>query len=150
MGDIADMMLEGDLCESCGAALGGEGYGIPRYCSNECARDRGFDHKAADGTGRYGATKPRPSKEGQPFPKDVLSIKITYKGQKIFYATEFDTSFDQSAEIGSTFADILDKSYGIKPRFLHPKAVTEVIDLANTSPDTNNSSSNPPSQGDTT
>lgn len=44
MGEIADMMLEGDLCEACGVALPGEGYGIPRYCSKACADDRGADY----------------------------------------------------------------------------------------------------------
>lgn len=32
MGDIADMMLDGTLCEGCGVYLPGEGEGIPRYC----------------------------------------------------------------------------------------------------------------------
>jgi hypothetical protein len=40
MGDIADMMLEGDLCECCGVVLPGEGEGVPRYCSERCRRDR--------------------------------------------------------------------------------------------------------------
>lgn len=44
MGEIADAMIEGDLCEGCGMALDGEGYGIPRYCSKECADDRGADY----------------------------------------------------------------------------------------------------------
>lgn len=42
MGDIADMMLEGDLCECCGSFIDQEGgSGFPRYCSAACARDRG-------------------------------------------------------------------------------------------------------------
>lgn len=41
MGDIADMMLEGDLCAGCGVYLEGEGDGIPRYCSPQCAGDHG-------------------------------------------------------------------------------------------------------------
>lgn len=42
MGDISEMMLEGDLCECCGAYIDDEGgSGFPRYCSVECARDRG-------------------------------------------------------------------------------------------------------------
>ncbi|MBZ9939183.1 hypothetical protein LB518_22995 [Mesorhizobium sp. BR1-1-16] len=41
MGEIAEMMLDGTLCEGCGAYLDGEGDGIPRYCSRECASDRG-------------------------------------------------------------------------------------------------------------
>ena len=42
MGEIADMMLEGDLCASCGTFIdeqGGDGY--PRYCSRQCAIDQG-------------------------------------------------------------------------------------------------------------
>ena len=31
MGDIADMMLEGDMCEQCGEYLEG-GNGFPRLC----------------------------------------------------------------------------------------------------------------------
>ncbi|UYB51194.1 hypothetical protein OCJ37_14490 [Xanthomonas sp. AM6] len=32
MGEIADMMLEGDLCECCGGYLPGQGQGFPRRC----------------------------------------------------------------------------------------------------------------------
>lgn len=39
MGEIAEMMLDGTLCEGCGEYLEGEGMGFPRYCSG-CARDR--------------------------------------------------------------------------------------------------------------
>lgn len=43
MGEIADMMLEGDLCEACGGALhSDETPGYPMYCSVECAKDRGI------------------------------------------------------------------------------------------------------------
>lgn len=50
MGDIADMMLEGDLCECCGEALHygddqDDAPGIPMYCSGECAKDRGIPKK---------------------------------------------------------------------------------------------------------
>lgn len=34
MGDIAEMMLDGTLCESCGSFIG-EAVGFPRYCE-EC------------------------------------------------------------------------------------------------------------------
>lgn len=37
MGEIADWMLEGGLCEGCGEYLG-EGDGYPRRCS-ACSRD---------------------------------------------------------------------------------------------------------------
>lgn len=46
MGDIADMMLGGVLCEGCGVALDCEeceAMGVPAYCSDECADDRGAD-----------------------------------------------------------------------------------------------------------
>jgi hypothetical protein len=42
MGDIAEMMLDGTLCEGCGVYIDeGEPNGIPRYCSKQCAKDRG-------------------------------------------------------------------------------------------------------------
>ena len=35
MGDIADMILSGALCEACGAAIGdGEAPGYPRRCAD--------------------------------------------------------------------------------------------------------------------
>lgn len=40
MGEIADMMLDGTLCEGCGEYIG-EGDGYPQYCSEQCASDRG-------------------------------------------------------------------------------------------------------------
>jgi endogenous inhibitor of DNA gyrase (YacG/DUF329 family) len=36
VGEIADMMLEGDLCAGCGVYLEGDGEGFPRYCSKQC------------------------------------------------------------------------------------------------------------------
>jgi hypothetical protein len=37
-GDVADMMLDGTLCEGCGAYLDdGPAPGFPRYCSSACA-----------------------------------------------------------------------------------------------------------------
>ncbi len=37
MGEIAEMMLDGTLCEGCGEYLG-EGDGFPRYCAS-CSDD---------------------------------------------------------------------------------------------------------------
>jgi len=37
MGDIADMMLDGTLCEGCGVYLDGDGEGFPRRCG-DCLR----------------------------------------------------------------------------------------------------------------
>jgi hypothetical protein len=42
MGDIADMMLDGTLCEGCGEFIG-EDEGYPRYCSEQCKKDRGIE-----------------------------------------------------------------------------------------------------------
>lgn len=41
MGEIAEMMLDGTLCEGCGEYIGDGGAGIPRYCSPRCAAGRG-------------------------------------------------------------------------------------------------------------
>lgn len=41
MGEIADMMLDGTLCEGCGEFIEGDASGFPRYCSPQCAKDRG-------------------------------------------------------------------------------------------------------------
>lgn len=79
MGEIADMMIEGDLCEACGSALSGTGYGIPRYCSNECAKDRGYDYRAPDGAGAYQKQK----KVKQP-PQNNLVIKMSHDGKPLF------------------------------------------------------------------
>lgn len=43
MGEIADSMIYGEACEMCGIPLPGEAPGHPRYCSEECAFDRGAD-----------------------------------------------------------------------------------------------------------
>ena len=50
MGDIADMMLDGTLCEGCGESLFDDelgqnthSEGTPDYCSPECAEDRGAE-----------------------------------------------------------------------------------------------------------
>ena len=43
MGEYAKMMLDGTCCECCGAFLDGEAQGFPRYCSLQCARDRGAE-----------------------------------------------------------------------------------------------------------
>ena len=45
MGEIAEMMLDGTLCECCGVALlegpDDEPAGFPSYCSLACATARG-------------------------------------------------------------------------------------------------------------
>jgi len=36
MGDIADAMINGLFCASCGVILDGDEPGFPRYCSKSC------------------------------------------------------------------------------------------------------------------
>ena len=54
MGEIADMMLDGTLCECCGEFLGDaedpnwEPPGYPRYCSRQCAENRGVGWEEDD------------------------------------------------------------------------------------------------------
>ena len=41
MGEIANAMLNGELCEMCGVPIECMDYDVPMYCSEECANDRG-------------------------------------------------------------------------------------------------------------
>lgn len=45
MGEIAEMMLDGTLCEMCGVAFDPDHVapGYPVYCSRQCASDRGAE-----------------------------------------------------------------------------------------------------------
>lgn len=45
MGEIADMMLDGTLCEGCGVALGGRADGFPRRCGS-CRREANAERHA--------------------------------------------------------------------------------------------------------
>jgi len=47
MGEIADMMLGGEMCAMCGAEMDAGDMGIPMYCSQECANDQGADGEDA-------------------------------------------------------------------------------------------------------
>jgi len=42
MGEIAEAMISGEMCEACGEYIG-EDVGYPLYCSIDCAKDRGAD-----------------------------------------------------------------------------------------------------------
>jgi hypothetical protein len=39
MGEIANTMIEGTICATCGVFLDGDTPGYPRYCSEECEPD---------------------------------------------------------------------------------------------------------------
>ena len=62
MGEIAEMMLDGTMCEGCGEVMGGQNpYGSsPDYCSPQCARARGADWwLEMNGYAPLGGQKPR-------------------------------------------------------------------------------------------
>ena len=53
MGEIAEMMLDGTLCEGCGEYIDDEGGdGIPRYCSPQCAAGRGMTYQPPESRAR--------------------------------------------------------------------------------------------------
>lgn len=80
MGEIADMMIGGDLCEGCGVAMEDPGYGVPRYCSSSCARDRGHNGIHKDGTPKY-SNQP---KTGEQSINRNLSLKLHYNGELVY------------------------------------------------------------------
>lgn len=41
MGEIAEMMMDGTLCEGCGVYLNGESYGLARRCGH-CKRSQNY------------------------------------------------------------------------------------------------------------
>ncbi|MCL8382121.1 hypothetical protein [Xanthobacter aminoxidans] len=64
MGEIAEMMLDGTLCASCGGYIeDGEPDGMPRYCSARCRRDSGIDGPARGNLSNNCATCPICSKQ---------------------------------------------------------------------------------------
>lgn len=59
MGDIAEMMLDGTLCEGCGVYLGGVAQGIPRRCY-DCRPTK--DERKAANIARHEAQQARAKK----------------------------------------------------------------------------------------
>jgi hypothetical protein len=110
MGETADMMLEGDLCEACGAALSGEGYGIPRYCSNECARDRGYDGIQSDGAGTYFKKK-----KVKQVAQNNLVIKMSHDGKALFKDRKHlkyqETDFEKAKQFAEEVRILADKYF---------------------------------------
>jgi len=47
MGEIADAMLAGDMCEHCGEIFEEEGDGYPRPCAG-CAKDEETEYRHAE------------------------------------------------------------------------------------------------------
>jgi hypothetical protein len=105
MGEIADMMLDGTMCEMCGTFIG-NGDGYPRYCSKACARDRGADWE-------LGKIKSQS--------QDTISIKITYNGDKILHVKAHDNTFENALDIADYLTKYLEQGLEITPNFKHPK-----------------------------
>ncbi len=80
MGEIADMMLGGEMCEMCGVPLDGEGYGAPRYCSKSCARDRGASMEQVEGWSK----KPT---------QDAFLLSLAARLTKYGYTVEIKTPY---------------------------------------------------------
>jgi hypothetical protein len=108
MGEIAEMMLEGDLCEGCGVALDGEGYGIPRYCSNACAKDRGFDGIQSDGAGTFKESKKKQF-------ENCFVINMTHNGKQVFKDRKklkyVGTDFKKAQEFAQEVRKLADKYF---------------------------------------
>ena len=75
MGEIADMMLDGTLCECCGEFIG-EDLGFPGYCSAQCAKDRGVDFAIGKG-GRVVRDYTAPPMKKVRCPVCSKSVKVT-------------------------------------------------------------------------
>lgn len=58
MGEYAEMMLDGTLCEGCGTYIDDFDAGFPRYCSKQCAKDRGADMLTMTRKERHAALNP--------------------------------------------------------------------------------------------
>lgn len=109
MGEIADMMLDGTMCEGCGAFIDDAGYGIPRYCSDECARDRGFDGIQADGAGTF--KKYRKKKF-----ESAFVINMTHNGRQMFKDRKklkyTDISYEKSKQFAEEVRKLATECFG--------------------------------------
>jgi hypothetical protein len=74
MGEVADMMINGDMCEGCGGFLGG-GDGHPRRCSYCMAEELGTRPAIKiETTTRDGQPISRPSKINCPHCRKLVKI----------------------------------------------------------------------------
>ena len=83
MGEIAEAMLNGELCEACGEYIG-DGDGIPGYCSPQCARDRGADWWLE----ANGYQDAKPTKVEDQRPPKRFKCNVCGKGFRYDYALE--------------------------------------------------------------
>jgi hypothetical protein len=69
MGEIAEMMLDGTLCEGCGDYLGDGDEGYPQYCSPSCAKNRGATYSPLYPKPKKQKPKKQKPKKQKPKPK---------------------------------------------------------------------------------
>lgn len=84
MGDIADMMVNGDMCEGCGEWLG-EGGGYPRRCSS-CGG--GPTHEVCGGEEEYRGVKRDRVKQAEKDFKGVALLASRYGFQLLRHSRE--------------------------------------------------------------
>jgi hypothetical protein len=84
MGEIAEAMLDGTMCECCGEYIGSDA-GYPQYCSDQCAHNRGI---SPDLEGMSEAVK----KYARLFPCDICDKRLrTVEGVEQHKRAKHDT-----------------------------------------------------------
>lgn len=68
MGEVADMMLEGQMCQGCGEVLG-DGDGYPVLCDG-CQQEQGVDQHGEKKT-------PKPNRQKTRCPECDKKVKVT-------------------------------------------------------------------------
>lgn len=78
MGEIAEMMLDGTLCEACGEYIGGA-RGFPRYCSTACEELSGNWSKPKSRKQRFEARHVVPDRGERVEHKPTTDFQQTHK-----------------------------------------------------------------------
>lgn len=78
MGEIADLMINGDICEGCGCELDGEGDGFPRRCAGCGGNTRDFD------------TTPRKARKPDNMPISAKLMRTLADAARKGSGTEYD------------------------------------------------------------
>lgn len=110
MGEVAEMMLDGTLCEACGVFIGSDA-GFPQYCSLQCANDRG-----AEWHGKPERSKKWVEKKATGREKDVMLELASLFDALMKKATELQA--DAPKLFIAMFAAIIDAS-DLEPPELH-------------------------------
>lgn len=102
MGEIAEMMLDGTLCEACGVFIGSDA-GFPQYCSKQCADDRGAEwHGKAKRSKNW---KPSKATATEPDEKDVMALNAAFMS---YLNCAAKRKFDPAELIAVTVAALAD------------------------------------------